>query len=79
MRNVYGALSARPKKIVDVAQTFAAESVGRQSRFLRSMKRGMTQWRFLDNAVRGTDSVGVDVATPRTREIMTEALGRLEK
>ena len=39
----------------------------------------VTQWRFLDNTCEGKDSVGVEPATPRTREAMTEALGRLEK
>ena len=67
-------------EIVDAAQIPAAEFssqvvVG----FTVDETGNVTQWRFLDNTCEGKDSVGVEPATPRTREAMTEALGRLEK
>ncbi|WP_295912411.1 energy transducer TonB [uncultured Alistipes sp.] len=39
----------------------------------------VTEWRFLDNTCEGRDYTETEPATARTREIMTEALGRLEK
>ena len=73
-------LIGETEKIVDAAQIPAAEFssqvvVG----FTVDETGNVTQWRFLDNTCEGKDSVGVEPATPRTREAMTEALGRLEK
>ncbi|WP_302574835.1 energy transducer TonB [Alistipes finegoldii] len=73
-------LIGETEKIVDAAQIPAAELssqvvVG----FTVDETGNVTQWRFLDNTCEGKDSVGVEPATPRTREAMTEALGRLEK
>lgn len=39
----------------------------------------VTKWRFLDNTCEGRDFRDVEPATERTREAMTEALGRLER
>lgn len=81
MRSVFMArLIGETEKIVDAAQIPAAEFssqvvVG----FTVDETGNVTQWRFLDNTCEGKDSVGVEPATPRTREAMTEALGRLEK
>ena len=81
MRSVFMArLIGETEKIVDAAQIPAAELssqvvVG----FTVDETGNVTQWRFLDNTCEGKDSVGVEPATPRTREAMTEALGRLEK
>ena len=81
MRSVFMArLIGETEKIVDAAQIPAAEFssqvvVG----FTVDETGNVTQWRFLDNTCEGKDSVGVEPATPRTRETMTEALGRLEK
>lgn len=73
-------LIGETEKIVDAAQIPAAELssqvvVG----FTVDETGNVTQWRFLDRTCAGKDSVGVEPATPRTREAMTEALGRLEK
>ena len=81
MRSVFMArLIGETEKIVDAAQIPAAEFssqvvVG----FTVDETGNVTQWRFLDNTCEGKDSVGVEPATPPTREAMTEALGRLEK
>lgn len=81
MRSVFMArLIGETEKIVDAAQIPAAEFssqvvVG----FTVDDTGNVTQWRFLDNTCEGKDSVGVEPATPPTREAMTEALGRLEK
>ena len=81
MRSVFMArLIGETEKIVDAAQIPAAELssqvvVG----FTVDETGNVTQWRFLDNTCEGKDSVGVEPVTPRTREAMTEALGRLEK
>ena len=73
-------LSARPRRSSMWAQIPAAVLssqvvVG----FTVDETGNVTQWRFLDRTCAGKDSVGVEPATPRTREAMTEALGRLEK
>ena len=73
-------LIGETEKIVDAAQIPAAELssqvvVG----FTVDETGNVTQWRFLDRTCAGKDSVGVEPATPCTREAMTEALGRLEK
>ena len=73
-------LIGETEKIVYAAQILAAELssqvvVG----FTVDETGNVTQWRFLDRTCAGKDSVGVEPATPRTREAMTEALGRLEK
>lgn len=39
----------------------------------------VTEWRFLDNTCEGRDHCDAEPATQRTKELMTEALGRLEK
>lgn len=39
----------------------------------------VTGWRFLDNTCEGRDRCDAEPASARTREVMTEALGRLEK
>ena len=81
MRSVFMArLIGETEKIVDAAQIPAAELssqvvVG----FTVDETGNVMQWRFLDRTCAGKDSVGVEPATPRTREAMTEALGRLEK
>lgn len=76
MRSVFMArLIGETEKIVDAAQIPAAEFssqvvVG----FTVDETGNVTQWRFLDNTCEGKDSVGVEPATPPTREAMTEAL-----
>ena len=70
MRSVFMArLIGETEKIVDAAQIPAAEFssqvvVG----FTVDETGNVTQWRFLDNTCEGKDSVGVEPATPRTRE-----------
>lgn len=73
-------LIGETEKIVEATETPAAElssqvAVG----FTVDEAGNVTKWRFLDNTCQGRDSVGVEPATPRTREVMTQALGRLEK
>ena len=73
-------LIGETEKIVDAAQIPAAELSSRVVvGFTVDETGNVMQWRFLDNTCEGKDSVGVEPATPRTREAMTEALGRLEK
>ena len=66
-------LIGETEKIVDAAQIPAAEFssqvvVG----FTVDETGNVTQWRFLDNTCEGKDSVGVEPATPRTREAMKD-------